>query len=121
MESSVDNIVVHYSIADVTDDDLVSMDTDCWPCLDYFADGNIVELVWIEEPSSPFTITAESIRWRISPGVSAAALRQSLADGGALYGALMEARESMKAASKLFRSCDVAAETLDTLSETNIK
>jgi hypothetical protein len=115
------DLVVHYSIADATDDDLAPLECDCWPCLDYSVDSGVVDLVWVTEPSSAFTITAESMRWRIPPGVSATGLRHSLAPGGGLNETLMEARESMKAAFKLFRSCDVAAETLDALSEINIR
>lgn len=111
------DVLVHYSIADATDDDLAPVDIDCWPCLDFFVDSGVVELVWVPEPSGAFTITPELMRWRISPGVSAAALRQSLDHGGALNGALMEAREKMTAASKLFHSCDVVAETLDALQD----
>lgn len=111
---------MHYSIADATDDDLASMDADCWPCVDYFVDSGVVELVWVDEPSSAFTITTDSIRWRISLGVSADALRQALAHGGALSRALMEAQQSMKTAARLFHSCGVVAEALEALQDSGI-
>jgi hypothetical protein len=106
-------IDVHHSVTDLFEADLMCPKADSWPCLHFYTDIGLVEVVWVTAPCHDWLVSRDFLRLRVPAGIGARAFRDALkprrplADALCKVGDLIETNDS-----DLFAACDATASCL---------
>ena len=116
-----DGIVLHYSILDMSDQDLgplgtVGDDDDEWvegeelyPHIQMFPETGNTELIWARD-EDVFSVNAmPSVRWMVPFGVPADVLKAALQPGKSLRTSLAQARSALRADLEIIKACNAVA------------